>query len=69
MSRRWVDAQPAEALYLSSVTLGELAIGVSMLPKGKRRQGLTPQVRHIHTFATGLPGGPGVAGIANSPDR
>ena len=26
MSRRWVDAQPAEALYLSSVTLGGLSL-------------------------------------------
>ncbi len=42
---------------------------MSKLPKGKLEQGLTPQVSQIHTFATGLPGGLGVAGIANSPDR
>jgi len=42
--RRWLDAQPAEALYVSSVTVAELSFGVSTLPKGKRKQRLTAAV-------------------------
>lgn len=45
--RRWLDAQPAEALFLSSVTLAELSYGVSVLPKGKRRQRLTAAIEGV----------------------
>ena len=33
---RWIDAQAAETLFLSSVTLAELLFGVGALPDGKR---------------------------------
>jgi toxin FitB len=36
----WLDAQAAETLYLSSVTLAELLFGISALPAGRRRNAL-----------------------------
>ena len=39
--RAWLNAQAAETLYLSSVTLAELLFGISTLPNGKRRNMLS----------------------------
>ena len=39
--RDWLDAQAAETLFLSSITLAELMFGVGALPAGRRRDGLT----------------------------
>jgi toxin FitB len=36
----WIDAQAAETLFLSAVTVAELRAGVALLPTGKRRSGL-----------------------------
>ncbi|MDR2881166.1 MAG: type II toxin-antitoxin system VapC family toxin [Azoarcus sp.] len=36
----WIDAQPLETLYLSSITVAELRAGVALLPTGKRRTAL-----------------------------
>lgn len=35
--RAWLNAQVAETLYLSSVTLAELLFGIAALPVGKRK--------------------------------
>lgn len=35
--RAWLNAQAAETLYLSSVTLAELLFGIAALPAGKRK--------------------------------
>lgn len=35
--RAWLNAQAAETLYLSSVTLAELLFGIGALPAGKRK--------------------------------
>ncbi len=37
---QWLNAQMAETLYLSSVTIAELAFGIAVLPAGKRKQRL-----------------------------
>lgn len=37
---RWLNAQPAEALYLSSVSLAELLFGIGALPTGAKRERL-----------------------------
>lgn len=42
--RAWLDAQLAETLYLSSVTVAELLFGISALPGGKRKDLLTEAV-------------------------
>jgi predicted nucleic acid-binding protein len=40
----WLDAQAAETLFLSSVTVAELLFGVGALPEGRRRAMLTAAV-------------------------
>jgi len=37
---RWLDAQEPETLYLTSVTLAEVLIGIALLPVGKRKRGM-----------------------------
>jgi toxin FitB len=39
--RDWLDAQAAETLFLSSITIAELMFGIGALPKGKRKNNLT----------------------------
>ncbi len=39
--RAWLNAQAAETLYLSSVTLAELLFGIAALPAGKRKDRLS----------------------------
>ncbi|MCX7378415.1 MAG: type II toxin-antitoxin system VapC family toxin [Alphaproteobacteria bacterium] len=38
--RGWLDAQAAETLFLSSVTVAEMTFGIRMLPAGRRKQAL-----------------------------
>lgn len=38
--RDWMDAQSAETLYITSVTVAELLFGVGVLPDGRRKQKL-----------------------------
>lgn len=38
--RSWLDAQSAETLFLSSVTVAELLFGIGALPRGKRKDRL-----------------------------
>jgi predicted nucleic acid-binding protein len=37
----WLNAQVAETLFLSSVTVAELAFGIGALPQGRRKDKLT----------------------------
>src|ERR1700759_1091776 len=39
--RAWLNAQVAETLYLTSVTLAEMLFGIAVLPAGRRRNTLT----------------------------
>lgn len=39
--RAWLDAQAAETLFLSSITIAELAFGIGSLPTGRRREALS----------------------------
>ncbi|MBS0591768.1 MAG: type II toxin-antitoxin system VapC family toxin [Proteobacteria bacterium] len=36
----WLDAQPLETLYLSTIALAELRFGIAALPEGKRKERL-----------------------------
>ena len=38
--RDWLDAQAAETLFLTSITIAELKFGAGALPEGKRKEGL-----------------------------
>ena len=45
----WLDAQSVESLYLATVSLSELLLGIASLPAGKRRSALYEQI--ISLFA------------------
>jgi predicted nucleic acid-binding protein len=34
----WLDRQPPESIWITSINLFEVRLGLSLLPKGKRRQ-------------------------------
>jgi toxin FitB len=36
----WLNRQDSEKLYVSAITIGEIAYGLRILPDGKRRSGL-----------------------------
>lgn len=36
----WLDAQPAESIWLTSITVFETEFGLALLPPGKRRKAL-----------------------------
>jgi predicted nucleic acid-binding protein len=40
----WIDAQPLETLYLSTISVAELRSGVALMPSGKRRAALHEQL-------------------------
>ncbi len=37
---RWLDQQPAESIWITSITLFETRLGLALRPKGQRRQSL-----------------------------
>ena len=37
---QWLDQQPAESVWITSITLFETRLGLALLPKGRRRQAL-----------------------------
>jgi toxin FitB len=36
----WLDRQPAESVWITSITLFEARLGLALLPKGRRQQAL-----------------------------
>jgi toxin FitB len=46
---RWLESSKPESLYLSSITIAELAFGVSRLPEGKRKTKLSYSVQRLET--------------------
>lgn len=38
---KWLEATPRPALYLSSVVMAELYLGLELMPAGKKREALT----------------------------
>lgn len=47
--RDWLDDQLAETLYLTSISLSELLLGVEVLPDGKRKEGLASALTELLT--------------------
>lgn len=41
---QWIDAQPDTSLFTTTVTQAEILYGVSVLPTGKRKEGLVAAV-------------------------
>ena len=51
--RDWLDAQIAETLFLSSVTVAEMLFGIGALPNGKRKDNLAAALDGVlKIFAT-----------------
>lgn len=50
---QWIDTQPLDTLYLSTITVAELRSGVALLPVGKRRDALhkSLELRILPQFA------------------
>jgi predicted nucleic acid-binding protein len=42
--RRWLDAQPEHAVFISAITEAELRLGVALLPAGRRRDDLAAEL-------------------------
>ena len=51
--RDWLDAQAAETLFLSIVTIVELLFGIGALPEGKRRDNLSATVDGVLNLFAG----------------
>lgn len=45
--RDWLDAQAAETVFLSSVTVAELSFGIGALPAGRRRTALAAALEGV----------------------
>ena len=45
--RAWLDAQVAETLFISSITVAELMFGIGALPKGRRKDRLTAVLNSV----------------------
>ena len=43
----WLDRQPAESVWITSITLFETRFGLAMLPLGRRRQALESAFDHL----------------------
>ena len=43
----WLDRQPAESVWITSITLFETRFGLALLPSGRRRQALESAFDHL----------------------
>jgi toxin FitB len=43
----WLDRQPAESVWVTSITVFETWFGLALLPKGRRRQALEAAFAHL----------------------
>ena len=43
----WLDSQPAEALFVTSINVAELWAGVALLPRGTRRRTLEASLEEL----------------------
>lgn len=51
--RGWLDAQAAETLFISSVTVAEMAFGIGALPAGRRKQALSAALEAVRALFAG----------------
>lgn len=47
----WLNAQDSEKLYVSAITIGEIAYGLRILPDGKRQSGLRERFERFVAMA------------------
>ena len=46
----WLDAQPAEQLFISAVTQAEIELGLALLPEGRRKNELLQAAKEIFSL-------------------
>lgn len=51
--RQWLDTQPANLLYLTTVTQAELLFGIAKLPAGKKKERLASTLAGIERLFIG----------------
>ncbi len=51
--RSWLDTQAAETLFISSVTVAEMAFGIGALPAGRRKQALSAALEAVRALFAG----------------
>ncbi|QOT74527.1 type II toxin-antitoxin system VapC family toxin (plasmid) [Sphingobium fuliginis] len=51
--RRWLDAQPFDALYLTTITMAEMRFGIMVLPASKRRSFLEAALERTEQLYAG----------------
>jgi toxin FitB len=44
---QWLDRQPADSVWLTSITVFEARLGLALLPKGRRRVALERAFAHV----------------------
>lgn len=49
----WLDRQPAESLFISSITIAESLFGLGVLPAGKRRDELETRMSRVLSLFDG----------------
>ena len=49
----WLDAQPAEQLFISAVTQAEIELGLALLPEGRRKNELLQAAKEIFSLFDG----------------
>lgn len=47
----WLNSQDSDKLYVSAITIGEIAYGLRILPDGKRRSGLRERFERFVALA------------------
>lgn len=45
--RDWLDRQLADTLYVTTISLSELLVGIEILPPGKRKEGLDTRLKAL----------------------
>ena len=43
----WLDAQPANSLFVTTITEAEILTGIALLPYGRRRRGLAEATERV----------------------
>jgi len=43
----WLDRQPAESIWITSITVFEARLGLALLPQGRRRNALEAAFAHV----------------------
>ncbi len=43
----WLDQQPAESIWITSITLFEAHLGIALLPKGRRQRALAAALAYL----------------------